>query len=79
MIMDYLVFGDDVNKAIKIEADNVPDGARFALQCVEQETGRSCSTVVYLPGNRSFEALAQITMDDVFKPGEIVQAFEFYD
>lgn len=79
MVMDYLVFGNGVNKAIKIEADNVSDGARTALQCIEQETGCSCSTVVYLPGNRSFEELAHITMDDVFKPGEIVQVFEFDD
>lgn len=79
MIMDYLVFGDNVSKAVRIDADNVPDGARTALQCVEQETGRSCSMVIHLPGNRSFEELAQITLADVLKPGEVVQAFEFDD
>lgn len=79
MIMDYLVFGDNVRKAAKINADNVPAGARAALQYMERETGRSCSTVIYLPGNRSFEELAQITLADVLKPGEVVQVFEFDD
>ena len=79
MVMDYLVFGDGVNKAVKIDADNVADGARTVLQCVEQETGRSCNVVMHLEGNRSLEELAQITLADVLKPGEVVQVFEFDD
>lgn len=78
MTFDFLVFGDDVKKGVKVRnVDFTEEAAREALLHVEQKTGRTCSTAILIPGNRSLEALAQLTMNDLLQPGMVLQVFQF--
>lgn len=78
MILDFLVFGNNIKKGVKVRGISSPeDAAREALLHVERETGRPCSTVVLAPGNRPLDELAQLTMDDLLRPGMVLQVFQF--
>ena len=78
MIYDFLVFGENVGKAIKIEGCGGVSEAASAAACqIEHETGDCVSAAVFIPGNKSFEELAAISFDDLIKPGNVVQIFEF--
>ena len=78
MILDFLVFGNNIKKGVKVRGISFPeDAAREALLHVERETSRPCSTVVLVPGNRPLEELAQLTMDDLLRPGMVLQVFQF--
>ena len=55
MIYDFLVFGENVGKAIKIEGCGGVSEAASAAACqIEHETGDCVSAAVYIPGNKSF-------------------------
>lgn len=78
MNFDFLVFGDHVKRGIKVQGVSIPeDAAREALLHAELRTGKTCSTVVLVPGNRPLEELAQLTMDDLLRPGMVLQVFQF--
>ena len=78
MEFDFLVFGNSINKGVKVRGISSPeDAAREALLRVERETGRPCSTVVLVPGNRPLNELARLTMADLLKPGMVLQVFQF--
>lgn len=78
MEFDFLVFGNSINKGVKVRGISSPeDAAREALLHVERETGRPCSTVVLVPGNRPLDELAQLTMADLLRPGMVLQVFQF--
>ena len=73
-----MVFGNSINKGVKVRGISSPeDAAREALLRVERETSRPCSTVVLAPGNRPLDELAQLTMDDLLRPGMVLQVFQF--
>ena len=78
MVLDFLVFGDNVEKAVKMRGfGDLEDAARGACWCVEQTTGRECSTAVLLPGDRSLDEMTRLTQEDLMALGPRLRIFEF--